>query len=78
MDSLNVVSVDECSKCVVENRDLIVGIKVRLSDSIADDGKNEHEAYRQVSNLRPGFLFVFIYSQFEKYMFNSTCILKTV
>lgn len=64
MDSLNVVSVDKCSKCVVENRDLIVGIKVRLSDSIADDGKNEHEAYRQVSNLRPGFLFVFIYSQF--------------
>lgn len=47
LDSLNVVSVDECSKCVVENRDLIVGIKVRLSDSIANDGKNEHEAYRR-------------------------------
>lgn len=60
----------------MENRDLIVGIKVRLSDSIANDGKNEHEAYRQVLNLRLGFLFVFIYSQFKKYMFNS--ILKTV
>lgn len=51
---MNVVSVDECLKCVVKNRDLIVGIKVRLSDSIADDGKNEHEAYRQVLNQRPG------------------------
>lgn len=47
LDSLNVVSVDECSKCVVQNPDMIVGIKVRLSDSIADDGKNEHEAYRR-------------------------------
>ncbi|XP_061196886.1 deacetylase Atu3266-like [Saccostrea echinata] len=47
LDSLNVVSVDECVKCVVENRDIVVGIKLRLSDSIADGGKNEMEAYRR-------------------------------
>jgi hypothetical protein len=32
----------------MENRDAIVGIKIRLSDSIADGGKNEMEAYRYV------------------------------
>nr|XP_022339401.1 uncharacterized protein LOC111134562 [Crassostrea virginica] len=47
LDSLNVVTVDDCAKCILENRDMIVGVKVRLSDSIADNGKNEAEAYRR-------------------------------
>ena len=52
LDSLNVVTVDDCAKCILENRDMIVGVKVRLSDSIADNGKNEAEAYRQVHGKR--------------------------
>jgi len=45
---LNIVNVDACVKCVESNRDMIVGIKLRLSDTIADRGKNEEEAYRFV------------------------------
>jgi dihydroorotase len=36
-----------CVRCVDENRDVLVGVKIRLSDSIADEGRNESEAYNR-------------------------------
>jgi predicted amidohydrolase len=33
-------------ECIEENRDAIVGIKIRLSESISNAGANEQEAYR--------------------------------
>ncbi|VDI82193.1 Hypothetical predicted protein [Mytilus galloprovincialis] len=47
IDSLNQVNVEACVKCIEANRDMIVGVKVRLSETIANDGKNEEEAYRR-------------------------------
>ncbi len=35
---------DLCSSCARSNRDLVVGIKVRLDRGITDGGRNEHEA----------------------------------
>lgn len=46
-DSLNQVDPDLC-KCINQNRDLRVGVKVRLSASVANDGANEEEAFRFV------------------------------
>ena len=34
-----------CVECIESNRDLIVGVKIRLSKSLADNGKNEAESY---------------------------------
>jgi hypothetical protein len=31
---------------VLANRDIVVGIKVRLTADVSDNGKNEQEAYR--------------------------------
>lgn len=45
LDLIRLANVDRCVGCVEANRDVIVGIKVRLSDSIADNGRNEREAY---------------------------------
>ena len=45
LDSLNQVQVEPLVKVIKENRDLCVGIKVRLSADAANDGKNEKEAY---------------------------------
>ena len=45
-DSLNQVDVKSCVDCVEKNRDLIVGIKIRLSADIARNGEYEEEAYR--------------------------------
>ncbi|CAG5125653.1 unnamed protein product [Candidula unifasciata] len=46
-DSLNVVNVQDCVRVINENRDMIVGIKVRLAAAVCDDGKNEEEVYRR-------------------------------
>lgn len=46
IDSLNQANVEACVKCIEANRDMIVGVKVRLSETIANDGRNEEEAYR--------------------------------
>jgi hypothetical protein len=35
----------QCVKTLESNRDVIVGIKVRLDRNITDDGRNEHELY---------------------------------
>ncbi len=45
LDSLKLVNVQGCVDCIEANRDLIVGVKIRLSDSCADGGRNEGEAY---------------------------------
>lgn len=46
-DSLNQVDAELCTKCVEKNKDMIVGVKVRLSASAANDGANEEEAFRR-------------------------------
>ena len=46
LESLKLVNFDDCIACIEANRDLLVGVKVRLSDTIADEGRNESEAYR--------------------------------
>ncbi|KAJ7378992.1 hypothetical protein OS493_018786 [Desmophyllum pertusum] len=45
-DSLNQVNSELCVECINQNRDMIVGVKVRLSASAANDGVNEKEAFR--------------------------------
>ena len=47
LDLLKLASVRGCVDCVEENRDALVGVKIRLSASIADEGRNEAEAYRR-------------------------------
>lgn len=47
LDSLNQCSVDHCVDAVRANRDIVVGIKIRLSGDAADNGKNEAEAFRR-------------------------------
>lgn len=45
-DSLNQVDSDLCVKCIEENKDIAVGVKIRLSTMVANDGQNEEEAFR--------------------------------
>lgn len=47
LESLRLCNVDACVNCVDANRNLLVGVKVRLSDTIADNGRNEAEAFRR-------------------------------
>ncbi len=47
LDLLKLVSVQGCIDCVEQNRDALAGVKIRLSASIADEGRNEAEAYRR-------------------------------
>ncbi|KAK7093998.1 deacetylase Oant_2987-like [Littorina saxatilis] len=47
IDSLNQVDVDGCVTSVRDNRDFVVGIKLRISVAISDNGRNEPEAYRR-------------------------------
>jgi len=47
LDLLKLANVRGCVDCVEENRDALVGVKIRLSASIADEGRNEAEAYRR-------------------------------
>ncbi|XP_064642399.1 deacetylase Oant_2987-like [Lineus longissimus] len=44
-DSLNQVDPELCLECIEENRDIIVGVKVRLSADVANDGAYEEEVY---------------------------------
>ena len=45
-DSLNQVDVAQCVSCINENKDMIVGVKVRLSSSVTNGGIFEAEVYR--------------------------------
>ncbi|XP_005108111.2 deacetylase Oant_2987 [Aplysia californica] len=47
IDSLNVVNVQDCVDTIKANRDMVIGVKVRLAVDISDSGKNEQEAYRR-------------------------------
>ena len=45
LETLKLVHSQDCIDCVESNRDILVGVKIRLSSSIADEGRNEAEAY---------------------------------
>lgn len=47
LEALKLISGEKCVDCAKENSDIVIGVKVRLSASISDNGKNEPEAYRQ-------------------------------
>jgi len=47
LESLRFANADDCAACIEANRDLLVGVKIRLSDSIADGGRHEAESYRR-------------------------------
>ena len=47
LDLLSMAPVRACIDCIEANRDLIVGVKIRLSDSCTAGGANESEAYRR-------------------------------
>jgi dihydroorotase len=47
LETLKLVDAEDCASCIDANRDLCVGVKVRLTDSIADAGRNEAESYRR-------------------------------
>eukprot|EP00118_Oscarella_pearsei_P001627 m.7951 g.7951 ORF g.7951 m.7951 type:complete len:430 (+) comp20104_c0_seq2:30-1319(+) len=46
-DSLKQVQADDCLRCINENRDILVGVKVRLTADVCNSGKNETEAYER-------------------------------
>ncbi|XP_045162393.1 deacetylase EF_0837-like isoform X1 [Mercenaria mercenaria] len=46
-DTLAILDEEECVKCIQANRDVIVGVKVRLSASVCDNGRLEAEAFRR-------------------------------
>ena len=45
-DTLAVLDETACQKCIEANRDVIVGVKVRLTAAVCGQGKTEEEAYR--------------------------------
>ncbi len=47
LEAMKLISSERCVECARENEDIVIGVKVRLSASIADNGRNEPEAYRQ-------------------------------
>ena len=47
-DTLAVLDEEACQKCIEANRDVIVGVKVRLSAEVCGKGSTEEEAYRYV------------------------------
>jgi len=46
LDCLSDVDEKLCLQCIEANRDMVVGVKLRLTSDIANDGKHEMEAYR--------------------------------
>jgi len=49
LDLIELAPVRGCVECIESNRDRIVGVKVRLSDSCAAGGANEAEGYRRAA-----------------------------
>ena len=45
-DSLTHVNLESCVNCIEQNKDMIVGVKIRLSCNATNNGKSEQEAYR--------------------------------
>ena len=52
LDSLSDVDEELCLQCIEANRDMVVGVKLRLTSDIANNGKHEMEAYRYFSTQR--------------------------
>ena len=49
-DSLNQLDVNSCLKTIDKHKN-IIGVKVRLTADVANDGKNEEEAFRFVVHV---------------------------
>jgi len=47
LDLLRLANAASCVRSIEAHRDVLVGVKIRLSDSIADGGRNEHAAYER-------------------------------
>jgi len=47
LDLMKLVVTEDCVECIEANRDLLIGVKIRLSEEIADEGRNEAESYRR-------------------------------
>ena len=47
LESAKFIHAEDCAACIRANRDILIGVKVRLSASIADKGRNEALAYRE-------------------------------
>ena len=45
-DTFAILDEEACQKCIEANRDVIVGVKVRLTAAVCGQGKTEEEAYR--------------------------------
>lgn len=45
-DSLNQLNTKSCIECIQKNSEHIVGVKIRLSESCCNDGRNEVEAFK--------------------------------
>lgn len=48
---MNQLSKSKCIECIKENEDSIIGVKVRLSASVCNDGKNEQEAFKRALDV---------------------------
>ena len=46
LNNIDDVNTDRCLECISSNKETVVGIKIRLTAKIANDGKNEREAFR--------------------------------
>jgi predicted amidohydrolase len=51
LDDIDDVNEKECLDCISKYPDEIIGIKIRLATVIANDGKNEKEAFRYNTRL---------------------------
>ena len=45
LDLMKFVNAEHCVDCIEMNRDVLVGVKIRLSNSIADNGRNEQASF---------------------------------
>jgi dihydroorotase len=51
LDDIDDVNEKECLDCISKYPDEIIGIKIRLATVIANDGKNEKEAFRRALSI---------------------------
>jgi dihydroorotase len=47
LETLRLADLESCIECVEANRDLVVGVKIRLTASLAENGRNEAEAFKR-------------------------------
>ena len=50
-DSINSIKTTLCSKIAKANKDIIVGLKVRLDKNITDGGRIEHEVFKKALEI---------------------------